>query len=148
MKILLSDLRMLLVEYDFSRLELEEFIDYVDENEANFVLGNLRFIQEDKIDEIMQREIGGDEYTLGCFNAWFIADVLNIDCDVIEEMQKAEAYTAIGKLILSMNKLEELQEKYASADGYGHHFNSWDGTEDNMIFNSPEVPDYYIFREN
>ena len=29
MKILLSDLRMLLVEYDFSRLELEEFIDYV-----------------------------------------------------------------------------------------------------------------------
>ena len=141
-------------QYKFSEGEVaktqrvREIASQVDWDCDDFVIGNLRFINEDNIDRIMQEELSNDEYILGCFNAWFIADILNIDSDVIEEMQKAEAYTAIGKLILSMGKLEELQEKYALADGYGHHFNSWDGSEDTMSFISDDVPDYYIFREN
>ena len=110
----------------------------IDEN-ADFEVDNYRFIKENSIDKIQQDELSSDEYTLGCFNAWFLADVLNIDIDVIEAMQKSEAYDVIGELVLSMGKLDELQKAYASADGYGHYFSSYDFSED-------QVGDYYLFR--
>lgn len=108
----------------------------------DFEVDNVRFIRADTIDEIQQDELSSDEYMLGCFNAWFIADVLEIDQAVIEAMQKAEAFEAIGKLIISMGKLGELQEAYARADGYGHHFNSYDG---NMEEIEIDGVDYYVF---
>jgi len=100
-----------------------------------------RFIREDAIDSIMQDELSSDEYILGCFTDWFLADVLDIDIDVIQAMQKAEAFEALGKLVISTGKLEELQEKYVSADGYGHHFGHYDGYEYNL--NSQP---YYAFK--
>ena len=111
------------------------------DKESDFEVENYRFIHKDYIDGIQQDEIQSDLYILGCFNAWFLADVLGIDTDVIEAMQEAEAYEAIGKLVVSMDKVEELQAGYASADGYGHHFNHYDGCED-------EIGDYYAFRTN
>ena len=78
---------------------------------------------------------------LGCFNAWFLAEVLEIDQDTIETLQNAEAYDGVGKLVLSMGKLEELQQAYASADGYGHHFSHYDGSEEC-------INGWYIFRVN
>lgn len=99
---------------------------------SDFEVDGVRFINSDSIDEIQQSEISSDLYCLGCFNDWFIADILGIDVDVIEAMQKAEAFEAIGKLIISMGKLSELQEAYASADGYGHHFNHYDGNEEEL----------------
>lgn len=98
-----------------------------------------RFIREDAIDEIQQEELSADEYVLGCFRAYFLAYVLDIDEDVIEAMQQVEAFEAVGKLIISMDKLAEVQQEYASADGYGHHFSSYDGSEDTF-------GDYYVFR--
>lgn len=92
----------------------------------DFDVNNVRFISNNGIDQIQCDELENDLYMLGCFNAWFIADILEIDIDVIEAMQKVEAYEAIGKLIVSMGKLGELQQSYASADGYGHHFNGYD----------------------
>ena len=88
-----------------------------------------RFIREDAIDSIMQDELSNDEWLLGTFNDYFLSDVLEIDIDVIQAMQKAEAFEALGKLIISTGKLEELQEKYVSEDGYGHHFGHYDGYE-------------------
>ena len=88
-----------------------------------------RFIRHDVIDDIMQDELSSDEWFLGAFNDYFLADVLDVDVDVIQSMQKAEAFEAIGKLIISTGKLEELQEKYVSSDGYGHHFAHYDGHE-------------------
>jgi hypothetical protein len=93
----------------------------------------------------MQDELKGDVYKLGCFNDLFLADVLDIDIEVIEEMQKVEAFSAIGKLVLSLGKLEELQESYVSADSYGHHFNRWDGSQDEVLVGT-EL--YYVFKEN
>ena len=142
-----SDLKELFIEWDMSRSEVEEFVENVMDGEDDFTVGNYRYINEDAIDRIMQEELSGDEWMLGNFNAWFLADVLDIDCDVIEEMQKCEAYGAIGKLVMSMNKLEELQEKYASADGYGHHFNHWDGSEEMISFNG-DIPSFYMFKES
>ncbi len=108
----------------------------------DFEIDNVRFIKADCIDKIQQDEMKSDLYCLGCFNSWFISDCIDIDRDVIEAMQKAEAYEAIGKLIISLGKLEEMQEEYARLDGYGHHFNRYDGNEETITVNNVE---YYVF---
>ena len=122
-------------------ISYSDVIAAIHDEETDFEVDNYRFIADSEIDEVMESELEGDEYILGCFNAWFLADVLGVDTDVIEAMQKAEAYEAIGKLVISMGKTSELQQAYASADGYGHHFNSWDGSDD-------EIGSYHVFRTN
>jgi hypothetical protein len=147
MKMKYSEIKMLFNDFNFIRFEVEDFIESygIEEASKDFVVGGYRFIRHDYIDEIMCDELKSDEYMLGCFNAWFIADVLDIDCDVIEAMQKADAYEAIGKLIISMHKLIDLQRAYVSADSYGHHFNKYDGNQDELDIGSDT---YYYFKEN
>lgn len=103
----------------------------IDDNQ-DFEVDNVRFINSESIDEIQCDELASDEYCLGCFNDWFIADILDIPLDAIQAIQKAEAYEALGKMIISMGKLEELQQEYARVDGYGHHFNHYDGNEEEL----------------
>jgi hypothetical protein len=100
-----------------------------------------RFIREDHIDQTMQDELADDTYLLGCFHADFLARILDIDLDVIEAMQKAEAFDALGKLILSLGKLEQLKSEYADADGYGPHFAHYD-SETHELTSQP----YYSFK--
>lgn len=114
----------------------------IEDSYDDFEVGNVRFIDTDAIDHIQQEELSYDEYILGCFNAWFIADILDIDCDVIEAMQKEGGYEAVGKLIISLGKLEELQQAYARADGYGHHFNHYDFNEKKLTVNGTL---YHVF---
>ena len=120
-------------------VDLREALTEMDQESSDFEVEGYRFIHEDDIDKIMQDELSGDEYVLGCFNGWVLSNVLDVDVDVIRAMQEAEAYEAIGKLVLSLDKLEELQQEYVSADGYGHHFNHWDGSTDT-------IGEYYVFR--
>ena len=124
----------------FSTPDYREVIE--NSGRDDFTVDNVRFIRADAIDQIQQDELSCDEYVLGCFNAWFIADVLEIDQDVIEAMQKAGAFEALGKLVISMGKLEELQEAYARADGYGHHFNGYDFGEEEITIDGV---DYHVF---
>lgn len=126
----------------FSAPDWREVFDNIYDKEPDFEVNNVRFIDSEFIDQIQQDELSDDEYMLGSFNSWFLADVLGIDEDVILAMKKAEAYEAIGKLILSMGKLEELQKKYAAADGYGHHFNNWNGDQEEIIIGKSH---YYVF---
>lgn len=116
----------------FSTPDWREVVRNVSDGESDFEVDGVRFINSDDIDQVQQDELSSDEYMLGCFNAWFIADVTGVDQDAIEAMQKAEAFEGIGKLVISMGKLEELQEAYARADGYGHHFNRYDGNEEEL----------------
>lgn len=109
-----------------------EVAQRLEANDADFEVDGVRFINTDYIDRIQQDELSSDLYCLGCFNASFVASVTGIDQDVIEAMQKAEAYEAVGKLIISLDKLGELQEECASADGYGHYFNSYDSSEQEL----------------
>jgi|GEM_PF-2187799 len=120
-------------------LSTRDIVEQMLAEETDFEIDSYRFIRKGYIDDILEEELGSDEYTLGCFNAWFLADVLDIDLDVIEAMQKAEAFEAIGKLVVSMNRLSDLAKAYASADGYGHHFSSYDHSEQ-------EIGEYYVFR--
>ena len=118
-----------------------EVAEEMSNDQSDFEVGNFRFIDSNEIDEIQQNELRGDKYILGCFNAGFVAGVLDMDSYVIESMQQAEAFEAIGKMIISMGKLEELQEAYQQADGYGHHFNHYDGNE-------YECNGYLVFQTN
>ena len=112
-------------------------VENVSTGKMDFEIGDYRYISTKMIDQIQQDELSGDEYTIGCFHSWFLADVLNIDDDVIDAMQKAEAFEAIGKLVLSLGKLGDLQKEYARQDGYGHHFAHYD-------FEEHELPAEYL----
>lgn len=125
-----------------SNPDWKEVTQNILEDNQDFEVDNVRFINSDSIDEIQYDELANDEYILGCFNDWFIADILNIPLDAIQAIQKAEAYEALGKMIISMEKLEELQQEYARQDGYGHHFNHYDGNEEELRINGKH---YHVF---
>jgi len=108
-------------------------------DEVDFEVDSYRFIHKDNIDAIMCEELESDEYVLGCFNAGFIAEHTDIPLAMIEACQKSDAFQAIGEAILNGGHISDIQEAYASADGYGHHFNHWDGSEE-------MIGDYYVFR--
>jgi len=114
----------------------------------NLVHSEYRFIHTDKIDEIQRDELANDEYILGCFNACFLAGLGNmpLDYDTIKTMQESEAFEAIGKIIVNdPDLLRELQEGYASADGYGDHFAQYDHEKHEIVING-EL--YHVFRTN
>lgn len=117
--------------------QIAELVDRIEsEDDEDFELAGARIIHRDCIDKIQQEELLSDLYILGCFNANFLADYLPLDTDDIEQLQKADAYTAIGKI--AAKYIEEIQEGYAAADGYGHHFNGYD-------FSEIETDHYYVF---
>ncbi|MDX8383720.1 MAG: hypothetical protein R8M45_06535 [Ghiorsea sp.] len=134
---------------DLHAMDCEEWREAINDcqgtNEIELQGGDFRLILAADIDDIMESELGNDEYILGCFNASFLQDVTGMDRAVFEAMQKAEAHEAIGKLIISMDKLADLQEQYVSADGYGHHFAQYDGNEHELTINGA---DWYAFRIN
>lgn len=128
----------------FDKDKMKEFIENAIE-QGDYELDNYRIIKDDMIFDIMKEELENDEYILGCFNDWFLSDVLNIDIDVIQAMKKAEAFEAIGKLVLSLDKLDDLAEGYIKYDGYGHYFAHYDSC-DNEIEIDGEF--YHLFRVN
>ena len=126
----------------FDREDCCKIMHEMRDDSDDFEVANHRFIKADGIDQIMQDELSSDTYTLGCFAPWFIADILDISTDAVEKIQKANAYDAydgLGEMMLP--HIAKVQAEYASADGYGHHFNHYDGNED-------EIGQYYVFRVN
>jgi hypothetical protein len=109
------------------------------DSDDDFEVNGHRFIRRDAIAEIQREELSSDLYILGCFNADFLAGILDIDIDAIKAIQDAGAFEALGKLVLP--HIDEIQAKYSSVDGYGHHFAHYDGEEH-------EIGDYYAFRIN
>ena len=106
----------------------------------DFEVNGVRFIAAHSIDEIQREELLSDLYVLGCFNASFIASILETDIEAIEAMQGAEAFEGIGKMLAP--HIEKVQEEYSSADGYGHHFNHYDFSEEEMTIAGVN---YYVF---
>lgn len=111
-------------ELEFDNDMIKEVFENHDQGEFDFEVNDYRFIHKDHIDEIMKDELLSDEYVLGCFTAWFIADILGESTGLtyqdIEDMQKAEQYSALGRML--SKHIDEVQKKYVSCDGYGHHF--------------------------
>ena len=155
LKLQLSEIREIKRELDnYGIDEFREFIEQIRDDETDFEIDNHRFICEHNIDDILADEITDDLYMLGCFNASFISDLTDIDYDIIETLQDAEAFEGVGKLFLQLCDKSKIAEEYSKYDGYGHHFAHYDGheqtitipftDENNKIVNF----DYYFFRIN
>jgi len=121
-----------------------EIVNNIESDESDFCVGNYRFIKESEIDSIQIDELEDDPYILGCFNDWFLADVTDLSYDIIQALQKAEKYEAIGQHIIDNNLTKDIQSEYSRLDGYGHHFSGYDGEtlEDLLSLG------YYSFRVN
>jgi hypothetical protein len=130
---------------DELNLDLEEVIENIDDEKDDFTVGDYRFIHQDEIDQILEDELGCDAYILGCFNAWFIVDNTDLSIDIVEALQNSEQYEIIGRHILDNDYLEDFAKAYSDADGYGHHFNHWDGGQIEDILSETG---YYVFRIN
>ena len=131
-------------------IDCEEWRDVVtslDNGDDDFEVGEYRFIKQSAIDDIQQGELSDDLYMLGCFDASFLANILNAPQTAIVKMQEAEAFEAIGEWVKENGSIPHLQEQYASADGYGHHFAHYDHEEHEL--NGMEwFSDYYAFKVN
>lgn len=104
----------------------------------DFEVNNVRFIKESEILSIMAEEIFSDEFYLGCFNASFIAANSDLNYELLKACQESEAFEAIGKALndtLTDEEKESFCEVYASEAGYGHHFNGYDFSEDEVYIN-------------
>ena len=125
-------------EFDFDKSDIKEVrLNMI--KETDFEINDYRFIHSDCIDEVLKDELESDEYILGSFRAWFIADILDLDIEVIEMMQECNGYEALGKMLVK--HIDEVAEQYIRHDGYGHHFGHYDGDEH-------EINDWYFFRVN
>jgi hypothetical protein len=119
--------------------ERREISEAIDNGEDDFEVGRYRFISSGAIDSILKDELLSDKYVLGCFQAWFIADITGLDIDVIEKAQENDSMELIGALM--EQHIDEVVDGVVSGDGYGLHFAGYDG-------NANERAGYYFFRVN
>ena len=126
-------------------IDKTELFAEVDSGNENFEVDNYKFTTHNEAVEEVSNMYQCDEYLLGCFNASFISDVTNIDFRVIEALQKAEAFSELGMLILDYldKDLTELSKEYIRLDGYGNALNSYDGNWREITLNGIE---YIYFR--
>ena len=136
----LRDVKNLSNELDIDFRELtEQIINEVDD----FEIEDYRFIKVSEIDAILRDELKDDLYSLGCFNASFIAENTNIPYNAIVALQKADAYESLGEMM--EDDIETIQSEYSRLDGYGHHFGRYDGNEYEITLNNVK---YYYFKIN
>ena len=122
----------------------------VRDNEEDFEVENYRFVQDAVIDEILAEELANDPYILGCFNAWFLTDHCDLSHDIITALQNGDEYEALGQHLIDNDKVAGIAKAYAGADGYGHHFNHWDGSEEEFMLPNADGASvhYRAFRTN
>lgn len=111
-----------------------EVIDNLDKDNYDFEVDNVRFIKDSEILDVLADELANDEYLLGCFNASAIAEATGWPQVLIEAAQKGEAFEEIGKAMTGEDVMQ-LAHIYSQADGFGHHFNSYDFSEEEIIIN-------------
>ena len=116
----------------YSIHELLENVNFAICNDFNveYLGREYRIIENDCIESIMKDELSSDTYLLGCFNAWFLSDITGIPSEAIEKIQSADCYDALGIIISNNDEMmDSLVKKYISTDSAGHHFGSYDGSE-------------------
>ena len=97
----------------------------------DFTVDNVRYIHDDVILDTLADELARDEYVLGCFSAWCIAKATGWPEVLIEAAQSGQAYAQIGAA-MDKGQIRKLAEIYSSADGFGHHFNAYDGSDEEI----------------
>lgn len=128
---------------DYS-IDKKELFENIESQNEDFEVDNYRFILESEAENIALDIYKCDTYMLGCFNDFFISDNCDIKLNVVQALQKAEAFSELGELMLD-NGIEELISEYCRLDGYGHVFGSYDGNSDEVTINGNL---YVVFRTN
>lgn len=137
-----SELKNVINFCNDNSIDFKEAINQINSDELDFEVDNYRFISELEIDEIQYNELKNDLYILGCFNADFLSDIINIPYKAIVALQKAECYEELGEIC--EDYVGEIQQEYSRLDGYGHHFACYNGeTLEDLLFCG-----YYVFRVN
>ena len=108
-----------------------DVVEKILNGEQDFEEGGVRFIHDDVILSVLADELASDEYVLGSFNAWCIAEATGWPVVLIRAAKKKGAYAEIGSA-MDADHVRKLAEIYSRADGYGHHFNAYDGNEDEL----------------
>lgn len=119
----------------FSTPDWKEVIQQVLDGEEDFEVDNVRFIAASEIDAVLTSELESDAYVLGCFNTDAIVKATGWPSALIDAAKNGEAFEALGQAIIDEGYAESLAEIYSSSDGYGHHFNSYDGNEEEVTIN-------------
>lgn len=125
----------------FSTPDWREVVQKIEAGENDFMVNDVRFINDNDIQSILEDELANDEYTLGCFSASAISQATDWPQFLIEAAQKAEEYEAIGKE-LTGEHISALASIYIEYDGYGHHFNHYDGVAEELTVNDEC---FYVF---
>lgn len=118
-----------------------EVVHAIENYESDFEIDGVRFIEDGVIMDVLINELSNDKYILGCFNAWCIADATGWPIKLIEAAKSGEQYEAIGEAMTDEH-IAKLAEIYAANDGYGHHFNHYDGDEYELFINGQH---YHVF---
>ena len=110
-----------------------------EKDEIRFILDNLhlddftldnndtRFINHKSIDNIMLEEFEGDPYMVGGFKDWIIAKNTDLSTGIIRALKSDDNYEILGRHIISKGFLPRILRNYVRVDGYGHHFNVYNG---------------------
>ena len=118
-----SDVKALFVDVEYA-------MDGDNDFNIDFDGRGYRVIANDEIASVMADELSGDEYVLGCFNAYFLSNIIGIPSDAVQKIQEADCFEALGMIIAADDeKLGRLVDEYIRADGAGHHFSACDGSE-------------------
>ena len=84
-----SDLKTVIEFCKDNSIDFKEVIAEIQSENADFEVDNYRFISQAEIDSIQRGELKSDTYILGCFNADFLADIIEIPYKAIETLQKS-----------------------------------------------------------
>ena len=120
---------------------VQAFVDGLEYPDTNY-----QIFTEDDARERVYDMYRGDDYMLGSFNPWFIADYVCLDTDTVETLQKSDAFEGIGRAIMSGGKFEEMMDNYIRLDGFGHALSSYDGNHE--AYTLKDGSDLIIIRIN
>ena len=108
-----------------------EVVEKILDSEQDFDVDGVRFIHDDIILDVLADELTNDGFILGCFAAVCIAEATGWPVVLIEAAQSGHAYQQIGAA-MDKDQVRKLAEIYSGADGFGHHFNAYDGGEEEL----------------
>lgn len=134
--------RAIKAELDSNSIDWKAVAREIAEESQDFEVDGYRFIAESAIDQIAIDSYIDEPYILGCFVSSFIADNSSLSYDIIEALQSAEKFEAIGQHLIDEEEAEDMILEACRIDGYGHMLNSYDGgTEEGLLHLG-----YYYFR--
>lgn len=108
----------------------------------DFTVNGVRFISESDIFDILVDELQHNRLALGHFNSFYISNATGWPDEVIRMYQDNDDYETLTDN-MSDEAVEELAALYANHQGFGAHFNKFNGATDMVELRNGET--FYVF---